>query len=338
MKVRGFSDTGVGQNNKLIEFVRRQLSKVRGPQRENRRYVNIVCPFHDDKNPSLGVRISHPTTHSAIGSIHCFGCKTSGDWNKLAEKLGLEQLPKDIANAEDEFVDDTGEILDELLGTPAATVQDLLRGLDPPLRAFKPWPVFNEWRGFSGDFLKTFNAQEVLRSGRKAGTTFTQLLLPVSVEGHLVGGVLCSLEKRKNTPSYRNTAGSWSRDSGLFPYDQCLPIIRRKGYVILVEGPRDALKLLRDGIPAMCILGVSSFTAKKALLVAATGADLVVLLGDGDEAGRTFNEHAYSELADLIPVQIIKLPLTGVDPFSLGKKATARMLQMIEQRLAVVRA
>jgi hypothetical protein len=59
-----------------------------------------------------------------------------------------------------------------------------------------------------------------------------------------------------------------------------------KSSVVLVEGPRDALRLLSYGIPCMAILGTHSWSDKKSGLLEAAGVDRIITCFDGDEAGK----------------------------------------------------
>jgi len=58
-------------------------------------------------------------------------------------------------------------------------------------------------------------------------------------------------------------------------------------FVVLVEGPRDALRLLMQGIPAVAVLGAKNFSDKKLFILMAMGISNVYTLGDNDEGGET---------------------------------------------------
>lgn len=198
------------------------------------------------------------------------------------------------------------------------------------VQVYRKWPHYQEWRGFSGKFIESMDGQELTYEG-KGGNVYRHLLLPVWIDGELVGGIRCQLKARKGKPSYLNTAGEWSSAQGLFPYDHVVKM--GKNYVVLVEGPRDALRLIRDGVPAMCVLGAGMMSREKALLVAEMGLDCVFLLGDGDDAGRVFNESAYDCLSELVPTKALNLPLTGVDPCGMDAAMLAKIKRTIRRVL-----
>ena len=54
---------------------------------------------------------------------------------------------------------------------------------------------------------------------------------------------------------------------------------------MLVEGARDALRLLSKGIPALAILGTNNWSAKKLELLMLLEIDYIVLMMDADQPG-----------------------------------------------------
>ena len=112
----------------------------------------------------------------------------------------------------------------------------------------------------------------------------------IVIRGKQRGYIKAQIEKPKDKaiPSYINSSGSWSLKYGLFPYDFATQMMKAKelSTLVLVEGPRDALRLLKYGIPAMCIMGTQSWGAAKLRLLEFTSATRIVLMMDGDLAGR----------------------------------------------------
>ncbi len=61
----------------------------------NERTVRLLCPFHDERTPSL-------VAWRASGRFYCFGCQRTGDvvvFVSAVMGLALEDVPKCIATA-----------------------------------------------------------------------------------------------------------------------------------------------------------------------------------------------------------------------------------------------
>lgn len=330
---QGFQDTGpVSNDPALVQFIRNELLRVPGPTNENSKYLNIVCPFHPDaRKPHLGVRIGDPTAKTPLGSVTCFVCGEKGRWQKLADKLGLRKLPKHVTI---NHLNVDRKTVTRLLGKTTYTMDSLVQSIGG-VQVYRSWPHYQEWRSFDGKFIAEMGGQELTYQGKR-GLVYRHMLLPVHIEGELIGGIRCKLKSIKGSPSYLNTAGEWSSDQGLFPYDHIATMGKR--WVMLVEGPRDALRLIRDGIPAMCVLGSGMFNRKKAVLVAGLNLDCVFLMGDGDDAGRKFNELAYEHLNELLPTKVIQLPMNGMDPFKMPPELLKKVKALIVRALKEVRS
>jgi DNA primase len=129
--------------------------------------------------------------------------------------------------------------------------------------------------------------------------------LPVLIGGELKGYTRAALKKVKDIPSYINSSGGWTKDYGLFPYDYVAAL--RPRYVILVEGQRDALRLLQAGIPAIAIMGTQSWSDRKSRLIEMLGVDLAVLMMDGDDAGIQAIELIEPQIRKLVNTKIFNL-------------------------------
>jgi 5S rRNA maturation endonuclease (ribonuclease M5) len=182
----------------------------------------------------------------------------------------------------------------------------------------------DEWRSFTGKFLKQFKALKALDKYGKP-----VMVLPVMVGKDLVGGIKCRWQKREGQLSYINSKGRWTRESGLWPYDYVQRMKPR--CVWLVEGPRDAMRLLKYGIPALCMLGTQNWSEAKRDLVLALGVERVVSFTDGDKAGREAAYIIEDSFSDLIDLRLIKmwrltkkLGLKKLDPFECPKKHLRR--------------
>lgn len=249
----------------------------------------IPCPFHSDINPSCAVYFK--ATSSTPGSWYCFGCGAHGLWDELAEALGLEQFEQ---KPKDKY---------------SHPIQITLQSYNADEKlVFKELPKRKLWRGISTDFLADVGCKlckVVYDSGSKSDTF---IYMPVNINGQTEGYIKARLKKASGKPSYINKKGSWVKSRGLFPFDYAISKMTSKKAVVLVEGQRDALRLLSNGIPAMCIMGTQNWNDNKSMLLDIHNVKKVLIFLDGDDAGITGTKLLYSSIKKFISnVQVIKL-------------------------------
>ena len=132
------------------------------------------------------------------------------------------------------------------------------------------------------------------------------MYMPVNVDGETKGYIKARMKKVDGKPSYINLRGNWVSHYGLFPFDYTMQNLVNKT-VVLVEGQRDALRLLSFGIPALCIMGTQNWTVHKARLLEMHGVDTVYIFMDGDDAGIHGTEKVWELSHDLFDTHVIKL-------------------------------
>src|SRR6185503_2323141 len=164
-----------------------------------------------------------------------------------------------------------------------------------------------KWRGIKTNLLIKMGAKVCIIS--KDDYSYKRLWLPVHINGELRGYIKARFRKDPNFPSYINAKGKWSRTHGLFPFDPAIELMRKLGSktIVLVEGQRDALRLIAAGIPAMCILGTQSWSDTKAKLLELAGVRRLILLMDGDCAGKEATKLLKPKVSDMFKVVAIKL-------------------------------
>ena len=263
------------------EIVIQQLQRLRGYKKmASGGWMMVQCPFHDDNSPSCGVRIAEPN----IGVFNCLACEAKGGWNKFAEKTGLETI-KEWNKAPDVESLVTAQLDDQLLGESGTTFKQVLRTFDC-LEATL-WPERIDWRGFPGWFMRKLGAH-IINDYRADSVS---ALFPVKVAGKVRGGVKASFvkdERNKRALAYVTSSGPWAQDYGLFPYVYARSLVRKNKtrFVVICEGPRDAMRLCLNGIPAVSVLGAKNFTDRKLLFVIALNVDCIYVMPDSDKAGR----------------------------------------------------
>lgn len=265
----------------------------------------IPCPFHKDSNPSLIITLV-PDSKFAIGSWKCFGCGKAGRWNTLADKLGLRRT----SQYDHELSEFAGLAMndDELLGD-SITLDTLAQQLR--IEFMLEWGS-DEWRGNPPELMRALGAREGLNDkGHRVA------LLPVYVSGELQGGIAALFKRGSDGDlSYVSSPGPWVQTHGLFPYDYAKRMCADSGMdaMAITEGPRDALRLIRSGIPAVGILGSQNWSStKRGLLLSVVSTPVIVM--DGDTAGRVATQAIKESFRDI-----------GIEPVSINLSALAERL------------
>lgn len=272
--------------------------------------VAICCPFHDDRSPSFYINIDETNRRVPLGYGHCFSSrcpKKKANWNEIAEKLGLGKIKiraSDGKPIQDNILPMNDNLKKQLLGQNSVSLEDVENEFDCLLSL--PIESNEEWRGVSGKLLHRVGCKVAVdRYDNKC------LIIPVYVENELVGAVKAMWEKPKSKKllSYVNLKGEWIKEKGLFPYDVTERLIRKKklNYVVLVEGQRDALRLISLGIPALAILGTKNWSKQKRNLVLSLPIDKVVIMMDADAAGIEASNVIMRDLKGRTVRQLVKL-------------------------------
>ena len=281
-------------------------------------FFETLCPFHADGNiGSFGV-------NRTLGFYKCFSCGAKGPWNKLADTLGMEKL----------------KYLDDHRAPGSSSVQvvkdDMTRalrraGIEDPAKQRKskvrpmvePWPVAKSWRAVSGKVLTKIGCLRVV--DLKHNTL--RIGLPVrNLDGDLIGYTCRALEPEDADPKYVPMAADrtgWRKRE--LPASDALFLVERAidedwEYVVLVEGPYDALHLYALGINAIAILGTNNWMPQKAAVITAMGFKVVVVLMDNDDSGRDAQTAILDDLSSSVKSVGLRLPKSVKDPGKMSEK------------------
>lgn len=245
--------------------------------------IFIQCPYHEDNTPSGGINIDASKT-VPIGWFSCFGCNKSVPWNTLAKTLGVKQLKSRSQTSVDssDYIDPK-RVRGELLGEDECTEEEEQRKIKIDLEGldfFDFPPEVPTWRGFSTKFLSTLGIRYAYQD--RSGEFL--VWMPCMVQGQQVGYVKAFLEKVPGRMSYINSPGKWSRQKGLLFFDHAIKMMKAQGHntITLVEGPRDALRCIRHGIPTMSILGTKSWSEDKRMCLENADVENLIFFMDGD--------------------------------------------------------
>lgn len=259
---------------RMIDELEAVQNKRMTPER-----ATICCPYHADTNPSATINLSLDKP-VPLGWFGCWSCHKSVPWNTLAATLGLATFGKGKKKNAADYLDPK-RFKAELLDSDARTETNFEREMNE--LAFFDLQA-DEWRGVSRKLLERVGTK--LAYLDRTGDFY--VWLPVMIDSELKGYVKATLEKAPDgESSYFNASGTWSKTHGLLFYDYAVSLAKRKGLntVVLVEGPRDALRLLKYGIPAMSVLGALNWNEEKRYILEQSGIQNLVLFLDGDDAG-----------------------------------------------------
>lgn len=256
-------------DSRKLDHVKQELGHYSGLKKQVGSGSHFVlCPYHSERTPSG--RIFHSDSTRSPGFFRCYGCGKKAPWDEVAPLLGLK--PYKWTKPVDQY----------------ASIQKKEESKTEREIEFSDLQEGKVWRGIKTSFLVQVVGAQMCRVVYDTGFKSQKMLFfPVMVKGRSRGYIRARLKKVDDKPSYLNAPGPWSHDYGLFLYDQAVALMESRGWttLVLVEGPRDALRLLSMGIPAIAILGTQSWSKRKSQLVELTGAKTVVLCMDGDDAG-----------------------------------------------------
>jgi len=307
----------------IIKEIKRRLSIVSlieaylSLKRSGKNFVGI-CPFHDDKNPSLQVS-------EEKGLFHCFSCGAGGDifgfmmrYNNISFPEAIVELAKraDVP-LERQYRSPAREksIADALFRINSLTCKFYHKAL---LESQEGKEALNylSARGISLEMVKEFNlgyapsswntltkllaAKNIpLGTAEEIGLVIKRqnkdsyydrfrgrIIFPIKdVDGKVVGfgGRTISGEE----PKYINSPESeiYHKKSILYGLDRSRDYIRREKHAVVVEGYMDFLSLFYAGIRnAVATLG-TSLTREHAIILRRY-TDKVIVVFDGDEAGK----------------------------------------------------
>lgn len=300
-----------------LDFFRSQINRIPGAKNITSTRAYVLCPFHKERTPS-GVITIDPSKRRWWGSFKCYGCNKTAEWNEVAEKYNLLTLAGGRANIKDVPAIDTQQIRASLM--PETEKEERRLKMDF-------FPLQDDWRGFKKAFLEEVGAKLVYHD--LSGKFY--VWFPVVVKGKEVGFFRAQMEKptSKKVPSYLNKPGPWTKTRGLFPFDYALEVMKAGKWktLVLVEGPRDALRLLARGIPAVAIMGTQNWSTRKLMLLLNTNIKQVIFLFDGDKAGRQATLDIWPQVKKHLQCKVVqlwkvaeKLGLEKVDPCDMPNK------------------
>lgn len=265
-----------------------------------------VCPFHDDKNPSMSVS---PTR----GIFHCFSCKAGGDAIKFVmdyEKLSYPEAVEKIARLQNftlnyvrggEPAKENKHILENanafyrslLYKTPAAVEYLYSRGITDELidkfeLGFAPESA-QTIRLLQNDQIEPKEALEVGIVKQNENGIYASFINRITFPIYTHAGRLVGFGGRTisgNPAKYVNSPQSavFDKSTLFYGYHLAKREIFTKNQIIITEGYMDVIMLHKAGFNnVVAVLGTALTTKHLPLLK--RGEISVILCFDGDDAG-----------------------------------------------------
>lgn len=314
-----------------LQIILEELHKYGGLQKDASGSRMVCCPFHGERAPSCGITLD-VNGNIPLGFYHCFGCQSKGRWNSFAAKTGLQPIKEWNSGARDAVQLVTRELEDDLLGSDTTTLRGVFNRMGHP--EAQPWPIDKSWRGFTGELINRVGGHIVADRYEDS----IAVLFPVTINGQVRGAVKAVYERREHhKTAYVTMKGPWIMRRGLFPHDYTKELMNKHGYdwLILVEGPRDALALLRLGIPTLAILGSNNIGQTKTQIINNLGVTRVYVMSDGDSGGDAMWANVKKHLKQQqLPVQRFKLPVDtrlgkNIDPGNAPRPILNRLVEYL---------
>ena len=275
----------------------------------------IICPFHNDKNPSMML-------DDISGRFYCFGCGKSGSifdfleeyehisfyeaLKKLADECGIElKYSANTHSSSKEEKNSLYEIYKSLcsdfvyqLGTDSAKIaQDYLlnRKITKELQAKFMIGYAPAKKDYVKNFLmnKGFDENQIYSAGlfskeSKMSYFSDRIVFPIQDErGRVIAFSARTLSNNKNNAKYINSSETkiYKKSSSFYALYQSIQSLRKGIVPIICEGNFDAIALHALGYESAVASCGTAFTSMHADILRRFN-DKVYLFFDNDDAGK----------------------------------------------------
>jgi len=330
-----------------------------------------VCPFHDDKNPSMYVS-------PRLGIFNCFVCDTKGNavhfimehenityyeaLRYLAKKynITIEEVEKTKEEIEDQnkkesllLVNQFAEnyfieqLFDTEDGRNIALSYFKERGYNETIiKKFKlgynpeGWDAFTQHalqKGYKKEQLLHLGLTKESESGKLFDFYHGRVIFPIhSALGRTIGFGARTLKQGEKISKYFNSPESevYHKSDILYGFFFARKAIRANDNVYLVEGYTDVISIFAAGIENVVASSGTALTKGQIKLIA-TQTQNITLVFDGDVAGLKASLRGIDMLLESgLNVKAIMLP-EGEDPDSFARKTTQEELKNYFQENSV---
>ena len=311
------------------------------------------CPFHQEKTPSFYVTPER-------GTFKCFGCQVGGDAitfvqryfgktfvdavQDLAREVGVDLEAAEDPGAREKqqlkevtdlaFEHFRSRLWDREVGRFARKYLEGRGVTEDVAKAFGLGWAPNTWQELVDLFTRHGVLEWAFRAGliqqRSSGNGYYdvfrgRLMVPIRApEGRPIafGGRLLEGE---DGPKYLNSKESrlYNKSDTLYGMDRAREEIRKRKAAVLVEGYFDCIGMHQAGVRHAVALCSTALTPGHLSLLGRNEAKEIILLLDGDQAGRKAVERlAGPLLAQGVTAKVALLP-EGEDPDTFARKSGA---------------
>jgi DNA primase len=300
--------TTIKQSVGLAPVLRRYQVSLR---RSGRDQYRGICPIHRGE----GRDAFHANLRRNV--FHCFSCGAGGtvlDFVAAMEGCTVREAARKLA-------DETGVAGGAALATcrPKATVTRKSKSVSP--LGFVLHGIDSSYPYLAARGIESATAQEFgIGFYRGSGILSGRLVIPI----HNAGGELvayCGRALDGAEPRYRFPSG-FAKSEVLFNLHRAAAAGQDR--VVVVEGFFDCFKMHQTGVAAVALMGTAlSATQQRVLLESFRS---VILMLDGDEAGRHATATIAARLRPYASLRLISLP-DSVQPDQLSAGEIGRILR-----------
>lgn len=321
----------IRSKNDIVEVISSYLPL----SKKGRNYFG-VCPFHDDNNPSMSV--------SPERQIYkCFSCGATGnvftfvmDYEKLSfvdavrilgDKVGIKTgnfKNKNMYNANQKYYElydyATSFYQNNLASSQGKKALDYLRKRkidDDAIKHFKIGLSLASENLTKILKAKNYNEIELEKYGISNGNYDKyqdRIMFPLSDSLGRITGFSGRVYNNFSEAKYINTMETdiFKKGETLYNYQAAKNEARTKGFVIVVEGFMDVIRLYVNGYKNVLALMGTAMTKEQALLIKKVSNEIYFCL-DGDNAGRKATIKNVDEYFKNDNVKVIVMP-NDIDP------------------------
>lgn len=339
-------------SEELINEIRRSVNIVDVvsdyiPVEQKGRNYFVLCPFHDDHNPSMSI--------SPDKQIYtCFVCGAHGNVfnfvmdyehvsfidavKMIGRRVGVNiDLPTQYKKPKEKGLEDLYNIYDiankfyqnNLSTKEGNDAREYLSNRDFKEDVIKEFGIGLSLNNkLSSMLLKKYDKDILIRSGicnESGGNIFDafteRIMFPLwDIDGNVVG-FSGRIYKTKDSSKYVNSKESdiFKKGKLIYNYHRAKEEVRKKKFVLVVEGFMDVIALYKVGIKNVVAMMGTAVTNEQANLLKRLSTN-IFLCFDGDSAGNMATMSCANELTKVgITPKVIRLP-ENLDPDEYIKK------------------
>lgn len=306
--------------------------------------IRLLCPFHDDTDPSLSITTTD-TDQAKANTYHCFGCGAKGsviDFEAEISKVDLRAAAETVASVSG---CDLAPRKTKKKAAPqkrgerpgAAQAEKGARApADPPAPADAApadLPATNSPLNFALNL--DFGHEAVLRRLDEEAAEFfgvgvanrgsmkDRICIPI----HNADGELVAYAGRwpdEDTPDGEDKYRFPPRFNKLAELYNLHRLQPKTQHIVLVEGFFSAMRLHQLGVPVVALMG-TAISEQQVTLLRRHGVKSVLVLLDGDEPGRKANEAVGLCLVRHLFARVVQMP-DGTAPDDVDEQTLSGLL------------